>query len=63
MVAVGKKQEDTGEALSGDDTMINVSYTMEARSPREGLPPLNLATIKYFLRFIVVTGRGIIDDK
>ena len=29
----------------------------------EGLPPLDLATIKDFLRFIVATSRGIIDDK
>jgi hypothetical protein len=35
---------------------------MEARSLREGVPPLDLATIKDFLRFIVATSRGIIDN-
>ncbi len=63
VVAVEKKQQDTGKALSVDDTVVDASYTMEARSLREGLPPLDLATIKDFLRFIVATSRGIIDDK
>jgi hypothetical protein len=35
---------------------------MDARSLREGLPPLDLATIKDFFRFIVATSRVIIDD-
>ncbi len=63
MIAVGKKQQDPGEALSGDNTVVNISYTMEARSLREGLPALNPAIIKDFLCFIVATSRGIIDDK
>lgn len=46
-----------GEALLGDDTVVNVSYTVEARSLQEGLPPLHLATIKDFLRFIVASSR------
>lgn len=62
VVAVEKKEQDTGEALVGDDTAVDTSYTMEARGLREGLPPLDLATIKDFLRFIVATSRGIIDN-
>jgi len=62
VVAVEKKEQDTGEALFGDDAAVNVSYTIGARSLREGLPPLDLATIKDFLRFIIATSRGIIDD-
>ena len=42
-----------GEALFGDNIAVDASYTMEARSLREGLPPLDLATIKGFLRFII----------
>lgn len=53
MVAVEKKEQDKGEALLGDDTVVNVSYTVEAWSLQEGLPPLYLATIKDFLCFIV----------
>lgn len=57
MVAIEKKEQDKGEALLGDDTVVNVSYTVEARSLQEGLPPLHLATIKDFLRFIVASSR------
>lgn len=56
------KKQDTAEALFRDDAAVGVSYTTEARSLREGLPPLDLATIKDFLRFIVATSEGIIDD-
>lgn len=35
---------------------------MKAQSLREGLPPLDLATIKDFLRFIASVSDGIIDD-
>ena len=35
---------------------------MEAQSLREFLLPLSLDTIKDFLRFIVTTSQGIIDD-
>lgn len=63
VVAVEKKQQDTGKALSVDDTVVDASYTMEARSLREGLPPLDLATITDFLRFVIATSRGIIDDE
>ncbi len=63
VVAVEKKDQDRGEALFGDDTAVDASYTMEARSLREGLPPLDLATITDFLRFVIATSRGIIDDE
>ena len=63
MVAVGKKEQDTGEALFSDDAAVNVSYTIGAQSLREGLPPLDLPTIKDFLRFVIATSRGIIDDR
>ena len=63
VVAVEKKEQDTGKALFGDDAAVDASCTMEARSLREGLPPLDLATIKDFLRFIIATSQGIIDDK
>ncbi len=62
VAAVGKKEQGTEEALFGDDSAVDASYIMEARSLREDLPPLDLATIKDFLRFIVATSRGIIDD-
>lgn len=62
MVAVEKKEQDKGEALLGDDTVVNVSYTVEAWSLQEGLPPLYLATIKDFLCFIVASSRGTLDD-
>lgn len=62
VVAVEKKEQDTRVLLFGDDAVINVPYTMRARSLREDLPPLDLATIKDFLRVIIATSRGIIDD-
>lgn len=57
-----EKEQDTRESLVGDDAAINVPYTMRARSLQKGLPPLDLATIKDSLRFIIATSRGIIDD-
>lgn len=63
MAAVENKKQDTGEVLFVDDTAVDASYIIEARSLREGLPPLDLATIKDFLRFIVATSRGNIDDE
>ena len=62
MVAVEKKEQDTEEALLSDEAAVDVSCTIGARSLREGLPPLDLATMKDFLRFIIATSRGIIDD-
>lgn len=61
-LTVEKKEQDAGEAFFGDNTTVNVCYTMEAQSLREGLLSLSLATIKDFLRFIVATSQGIIDD-
>lgn len=62
VVAVEKKEQDKGEALLGDGTVVNISYTVEARTLQEGLPPLHLATIKDFLRFIIASSRGTLDD-
>ncbi|KAL2036359.1 hypothetical protein N7G274_010926 [Stereocaulon virgatum] len=62
VIAVEKKKQDTRESLSGDDAAVNVPYTMRARSLQKGLPPLDLATIKDFLRFIIATSRGIVED-
>ena len=54
-----KQEQDTGKT---DDTAVDASHTIKAWSLREGVPPLDLASIKDFLRFIVATSRGIIDD-
>lgn len=62
VIAVEKKEQDTRESLFSDDAAVNVPYTMRARSLQESLPPLDLVTIKDFLRFIIATSRGIIDD-
>ena len=62
MAAVAKQEQDTGEALFSDDAAVDVPYTIGARSLRKGLPPLDLATIKDFLRFVIATSRGVIDD-
>ena len=62
VVAVEKKEQDTGKALLSDDAAVDVPYTIGARSLRKGLPPLDLATIKDFLRFIIATSRGVIDN-
>ena len=42
---------------------VDASYTTGAQRLHEGLPPLDLATIKDFLRFIAAISRGTIDDK
>jgi hypothetical protein len=62
VAAVGKKEQDRGEALSGDDDRIDVSSTTEAQSLQKGSTPLDHATINDFLRLIIATSRGIIDD-
>ena len=62
MIAVEKKKQSTEEALVGDDSAVDASYIMKARSLREDLSPLDLVIIKDFLRFIVAISRGITDD-
>ena len=62
MVTVEKKEQDTGEALLSDNAAVDVPYTIEAWSLQKGLPPLDLTTIKDFLRFIITTSRGVIDN-
>jgi hypothetical protein len=61
VTAVGKKQ-DEGEAVSSDDDTIEAYSSTGVQSLREGLLPLDLATVKDFLRFIIATSRGLIDD-
>lgn len=63
-VALVKKcTHDAGELLSDKQSAVDVSHTTGAQSLREGLPPLDLATIKDFLRFIASVSDGIIDDE
>ena len=62
VVAVEKKEQDTEEALFSDNAAVKISYTIRARSLREGLPPLDLVTIKDFLRFIIATSQETLND-
>jgi len=63
VAAIGKKKQNTEEALFDNNSAVDALYIMEARSLREDLPPLDLVTIKDFLRFIVATSQEIIDDE
>ena len=49
--------------LSDKQNADDVSHTTGAQTLREGLHPLDLATIKDFLRFIASVSDGIIDDE
>jgi len=60
---VEKRKSDVGEAVSDEQAAVDVSYTAGAQRLREGLPPLDLTTIKDFLRFIASVSDGIIDDE
>ena len=60
---VKKRTHDAGEVLSNKQSAVDVSHTTGAQILLEGLPPLNLATIKDFLQFIVSVSDGIIDNK
>ncbi len=60
--SVEGKNRNKGELLSDNDAATDACYS-KARSLQEGLPPLNLATIKDFLRFHVAISRGRIDDE
>lgn len=48
---------------SNGAAVADACLTIENRRLRKGLPPPNIATTKDFLRFIVATSRGRIDDK
>ena len=50
VIAVGEREQDTSEFV-------------RARRLQKGLPPLDLATIKDFLRYITATSKGRLDDK
>jgi len=60
--AVEEKNRDTGEILSDTDTAED-AYCTKARRIQKGLPLLDLAIIKDFLRFHVAISRGRIDDE
>lgn len=63
MALVEKRKSDVGEAVSDEQAAVDVSYTAGAQRLREGLPPLDLTTIKDFLRSIASVSDGIIDDE
>lgn len=58
-----ESKRDAEESVLNQQTTVDASYTTGAQRLREGLPPLDLAIIKDFLRFIAAISRGIIDDK
>jgi len=60
---VKNRTQDACELLSDNQSAVDISHTTGAESLREGLPPLDLATIKDFLRFIASVSDGIIDDE
>jgi len=60
---VEKRTQDADEVLSDNQSAVDVSHAIGAQGLREGLPPLDLATIKDFLRFIASVSDGIIDDE
>ncbi len=60
---VASKQHDAGEAIFDEQAIIDVSHTTGAKSLRKGLPPLDLATIKDFLRYIASVSDGLIEIK
>ena len=62
VVAIESKR-DAGESVLNQQVTVDASYTIGAQRLREGLPPLDLATIKDFLCFIAAISRGTIDDK
>jgi hypothetical protein len=63
VLLVEQRKNGVGEAVSNNQAAVDVSHTIGAQSLREGLPPLGLATIKDFLRFIASVSDGIIDDE
>ena len=62
MVAVESKR-GPGESVLNQQVTVDASYTVGAQRLREGLPPLDLATTKDFLRFIAAISKGTIDEK
>ena len=70
MGAVEKRYQDTRKSLIEDENdadddaaVVDVCHATGARSFQVGSTPLELATIKYFLRFHIATSRKRIDDK
>lgn len=63
MDTVEKKQRDAGVVLSDKNAAVDVCYATGAQRLKENICPLDLGTIKYFLRFHVAISRGRIEDK
>jgi len=53
VVAVEKKKRDMGVVPSDNDAAVDICHATGARRLGEGVPPLDFATIKDFLRFHV----------
>jgi len=60
---VASKQHDAGEAIPDEQAIIDIFHTTGTKSFRKGLPPLDLATIKDFFRYIASVSDGLIDVK
>lgn len=58
-----KKKRDTRVVLSDNATAVDVCHATGPQRLEEGVLPLDLATIKYFLRYHVAISRGRIDDE
>ena len=58
-----KKKRDRRVVLSDDAAAVDVCHATRPQHPGEGVFPLDLATIKNFLRFHVAISRGRIDDE
>ena len=60
---VEKKKRDTRVVVSDNGTAVDVCHTTGPQRLEEGVLPLDLATIKDFLRYHVAISRGRIDDE
>ena len=60
---VEKKKRDTRVVLSDNATAVDVCHATGPQRLEEGVLPLDLATIKDFLRYHVAISRGRIDDE
>ena len=58
-----KKKRDTRVVLFDNATAVDVYHAIGPQRLEEGFLPLDLATIKDFLRYHVAISRGRIDDE
>ena len=63
MLLVEQRKNGVGEAFSDNQAAVDASHTIGAQSLQEGLPPLDLATIEDFFKFIASVSDRIINDK